>query len=91
MRRAAARVAPEVSLESYESWSKLDFANEAATIDTPTLVIAPDGDRPEFARQKVADVIEGSRFEILRETGHYAILEEPERIAKSIERFVAGL
>jgi pimeloyl-ACP methyl ester carboxylesterase len=91
LRDVASRVAPEVALESYESWSTLDFADEAATIATPTLVVAPERDRPEFAREKVADLIDGSDFEVLREAGHYAILEQPERIARHIERFVAKL
>jgi pimeloyl-ACP methyl ester carboxylesterase len=39
----------------------------------------------------VADLIDGSDFEVLREAGHYAILEQPERIARHIERFVAKL
>ena len=91
LRRAAAAVHPGAALESYESWSTLDFADEAATIATPTLVIAPDGDRPEFARAHVGDLIAGSTFQILRESGHYAIVEQPERIARLIEHFVASL
>jgi pimeloyl-ACP methyl ester carboxylesterase len=91
MRDAAALVDPAVALESYESWSRLHFADEAATIATPTLVIAPAGDRPDFARERVADLIEGSRFEIMPKTGHYAPLERPAAIARLIERFIEDL
>jgi 3-oxoadipate enol-lactonase len=91
IRNAAALVDPEVALESYESWSRLAFADEAATIATPTLVIAPVADRPEFARERVADVIEGSRLEVLQKSAHYAPLEQPAAIARSIERFIEGL
>jgi pimeloyl-ACP methyl ester carboxylesterase len=91
---AAASVPPEVALESLEAWLRADFADEAATIETPTLVIAPRHDRPmtpDFLRDKVADVILGSRFEVLEEAGHYAPVEQPERIAALIEAFIASL
>jgi 3-oxoadipate enol-lactonase len=91
VRDAAALVKPSVALESYESWSRLNFADEAATIATPTLVIAPAEDRPEFARERVAGLIQGSRLEILPKSAHYAPLEQPAAIARLIERFIEEL
>jgi pimeloyl-ACP methyl ester carboxylesterase len=91
LRSAAAAVRPEVARESYESWSTLNFASEAATITTPTLVIAANGDRPEVARARVAELIAGSRFEVLGHCGHYAVIEQSERIAGLIEDFIADL
>jgi pimeloyl-ACP methyl ester carboxylesterase len=93
--RAAAEATPaNVALESYESWSTLDFADEAATIEQPTLVIAPIADRPmtpAFLREHVVDVIPESRMEIVPEAGHYVPLEQPARVADLIERFVRDL
>jgi pimeloyl-ACP methyl ester carboxylesterase len=94
MRAAAAAAPANVALESYESWTGLNFENEAATIATPTLAIAPAEDRPmtpDFVRERVVDLIEGSRLEIVEHTSHYVPLEDPERIARSIERFVDSL
>jgi pimeloyl-ACP methyl ester carboxylesterase len=94
MRAAAAATPAHVALESFDSWAHLDFAGEAATIDTPTLVLAPAADRPmtpDFVRERVADVIEGSRMVVIEEAGHYVPLEQPERVAALIERFVDGL
>jgi pimeloyl-ACP methyl ester carboxylesterase len=94
LRTAAAATPPRVALESYESWTTLRFADEAATIVTPTLVLAPELDKPmtpEFAREKVADLIEGSRLEVIAQTGHYAIVERPADIAASIGRFLEEL
>jgi pimeloyl-ACP methyl ester carboxylesterase len=89
---AAARgVPPDVALESFDAWRSADFADEAATIETPTLILAPSADRPEFARKHVGDVIAGSRFEVLAECGHYAPLECPDAIAARIARFVDEL
>ncbi|GAC1300751.1 MAG: alpha/beta hydrolase [Vulcanimicrobiaceae bacterium] len=94
MRRAAGAVRTPAALESLSSWTALDFAADVATIETPTLVLAPAFDRPmtpQLARQRVADLIAGSRFEIVAEAGHYAPLERPEAIADAIERFVRDL
>jgi len=91
LRDAAAGIRPDVALQAFESWQSANFANEAATIETPTLILAPSGDRPEFAREKVADIIAGSRFEVLSEVGHYAPLERPNAIATRIEEFLAEL
>jgi pimeloyl-ACP methyl ester carboxylesterase len=94
MRNAAALATPAAALESYESWTSLTFGDDAATIDTPTLVLAADGDRPmtpDLVRERVADRIAGSRFVVLEETGHYAIVERPERIADEISDFIEEL
>jgi pimeloyl-ACP methyl ester carboxylesterase len=94
LREAAAGISTEAKLESFESWQGAAFADEAATIETPTLILAPSHDRPmtpELSREKVADVIAGSQFEVLSETGHYAPVERPELIAKRIEAFLDEL
>ncbi|GAC1621827.1 MAG: alpha/beta hydrolase [Vulcanimicrobiaceae bacterium] len=94
MRRAAAAVPVSAALESFDSWTTLDFADEAATIETPTLVLASEHDRPmtpAFARANVADVIPGSRFAIVPDAAHYVPLERPDVIAEAIDRFVADL
>ncbi len=91
---AAASVPREVALASYESWTTLDFGAEAATIETPTLVVAPAGDRPmtpALARELVADPIAESRFEELPACRHYAPLDRPEALAELIAAFVDGL
>ncbi|MDQ2908710.1 MAG: alpha/beta hydrolase [Candidatus Eremiobacteraeota bacterium] len=94
LRGAAATAPPRVALESFDSWSRLSFEAEARTIESPTLVIAPEHDRPmtpQWVRASVADVIAGSRLEIVAEAGHYVPLEQPRAIAARIEAFVASL
>jgi 3-oxoadipate enol-lactonase len=88
---AAAAASRDAALANFDAWTTLDFLEEAATIDTPTLVIASDGDHPEFAREHVAALIAGSRLEILANSGHYAPLEQPQILAGLIERFIAEL
>lgn len=94
LRDAAATISAAVALESFASWQGANFADEAATIETPTLVLAPSGDRPmtpDFLKANVADVISGSTFEIIEKSGHYAPLDQPTLLAKRIERFVDEL
>jgi pimeloyl-ACP methyl ester carboxylesterase len=94
MRNAAALATPAAALESYESWTSLAFGDEAATIDTPTLVLAAQADRPmtpDVVRERVSGPIAGSRFVVLEDAGHYAIVERPERIADEIADFIEEL
>jgi len=94
LRDVHAKVNSEAALESLVAWQQADFADEAATIETPTLILAPAGDRPmtpEFLREKVADIITGSTFEVIEESAHYAPLEQPAKLAARIERFLEDL
>ncbi len=94
LRGAAARTPPAAALESYESWTTLAFGDEAATIDTPALVLAPAADRPmtpDVTRERVAEPLAGARLLIVEDAGHYAIVEQPAWIAEQIERFVEEL
>lgn len=88
---AAATASPDAALESFASWQPGDFGDEAATIDTPTLVLAPSEDRPDFIKANVADVIASSRFQVIEACGHYAMFDKPGEIASAIESFVEEL
>lgn len=59
----------------------------------PTLVVVGEHDLitpPERARQ-MADLVAGSRLEVLEDAGHLAHLEQPARFAQVVESFVAAL
>ena len=91
---ARTAIAPDVARDSFAAWQSANFADEAATIETPTLVIAPSADRPvtpDVARAKVQELIAGSTLEVLPDAGHYAILEQPGVLAARIERFADEL
>ncbi len=91
---AAASVPRDVALESYRSWTSLDFEDEARTIETPALVVAPSGDRPmtpALARERVAGPLAGSRFVELARCRHYAPLDRPDELAALIAEFVERL
>jgi pimeloyl-ACP methyl ester carboxylesterase len=88
---AATTVPPHAALESFASWQPGDFSSEAATIEMPALVLAPDHDRPEFVKERVADIIAGSGFQVVEQCGHYAPIDKPGELAAAIEAFIAGL
>ena len=80
---AAAQTHPDAALESFESWMNADFAEETRTIRVPAVVIAPEHDDPEMYERKVAAaLLPNARFVLLRDSGHYAVLEQPEAIAE---------
>lgn len=85
---AAAGNHPDAALQSFESWTKADFAEETRKISVPSVVIAPEHDTPEVYERKVAALLPKAKFVLLRDCGHYAILERPEAIAREIEAFI---
>ncbi len=94
VRDAAATVSREAGVEMFDDWTRLDFADEAATIETPTLAIAGGSDRPQtpdFVRETVVEPIEGSRLEVFAGAGHFLQIDATERLAHTIDEFVATL
>jgi pimeloyl-ACP methyl ester carboxylesterase len=91
LRGAAATVPREAALEMFDSWQPGSFADEAATIATPALVLAPSHDRPAFVKEHVADPIVGSSFVVVDECGHYAPVEKPRELAAHIAAFLDEL
>ncbi|HEY2555358.1 MAG TPA: alpha/beta fold hydrolase [Candidatus Cybelea sp.] len=88
---AAERSHPDAALESFESWTNADFAEETTKISAPAVVIAPEHDTPEMYERKVAALLPNARFVLLRNCGHYAIIEQPEAIANEIAAVIARL
>ncbi|MFZ1017242.1 MAG: alpha/beta hydrolase [Candidatus Cybelea sp.] len=87
---AAAQTHPDAALESFESWTNADFAEETRRITAPAVVIAPEHDDPETYERKVAALLPNARFVLLRDSGHYAVMEQPEAIAKEIASIIRG-
>jgi pimeloyl-ACP methyl ester carboxylesterase len=71
-----------------------DISEAAASISTPTLVIAGEFDRvdpPAALEKDVVGIIPNSRFEIVHGIGHLSPLEAPEEVAILINSFVEKL
>jgi len=80
---AAARIADQQAM---------DFSEDAARIEAPTLVVTGDDDLdlvvpPAVTRRYVA-AIRGARYEQLEGTGHIGMLTQPDRFAHLVSDFV---
>ncbi|WP_083934336.1 alpha/beta fold hydrolase [Nocardiopsis baichengensis] len=65
---------------------------QAAGVDVPTLLVYATGDRfidPRVAR-RAARVFPRNRLVLLKETGHVAMMERPEAVAREVRPFLTG-
>lgn len=70
-----------------------DLSQIARTMDIPTLCLVGDEDKsttPEDVK-KLADLIKTSNYAIIEESGHLPCLDNPEKTATLIIRFIEGL
>lgn len=70
-----------------------DFTDACAGMDIPALCLcgAEDGATPPALMQDFAGRLPKARYVELAECGHIPCVEQPERLAEEIERFVAAL
>lgn len=70
-----------------------DVSDRVSEISEPTLIICgkEDAMTPVRYSQYLADIIQGSRLEIIPEAGHMAMLEKPEQVAGVLNNFVSDI
>lgn len=70
-----------------------DFYTTTASLTLPTLAIAgsEDGSTPPDLVRETADLIKGSRFELIRGAGHLPCVEDPEAYAKILGGFLKDI
>lgn len=71
-----------------EALRAADLTASVKTISTPTLLISGDGDQstpPELVKA-TADLIQGARFEVIKNCGHIPPAEQPEALLALLER-----
>jgi esterase len=91
LHHAARTWSVQAALESYEDWTHADFVAQAATMQTPILLVAPQHDKPmtpTIIRERVADVLPHALFVELPDAGHYAHIDQPEGVAALLEAFI---
>jgi len=73
-----------------EALSETDLVESTARLRVPTLGIASteDGSTPPDLVRETVDSIPGSKFELMRRTGHLACVEDPEAYAALITTFL---
>ena len=67
--------------------------NEIHKIKAPTVLVYGDEDlyTPVSSGRRIAALIEGARLEILAQTGHLAVVESPQQVAKIVDKFCSNL
>lgn len=67
-----------------------DFTQSTAEIKLPTMLIAgsEDGSTPPDLMRGTADLIVGSRFELIDNAGHLPCVEQPEQFARLLGEFI---
>jgi 3-oxoadipate enol-lactonase len=67
-----------------------DFTESTARIKLPTMLIAgdEDGSTPPDLMRGTADLIAGSRFELIDNAGHLPCVEQPEQYARLLGEFM---
>jgi 3-oxoadipate enol-lactonase len=70
-----------------------DFYTTTASLTLPTLAIAgsEDGSTPPDLVRETADLIKGSRFELIRRTGHLPCVEKPAEYASILTSFLKDI
>lgn len=70
-----------------------DYTSAAKGISVPTLCVVgdQDGSTPPALVRSMADIVPGSRFEIIEGAGHIPCVEQPAALAGLLQGFLAGL
>jgi proline iminopeptidase len=75
-----------------ETWytSEYDLLPKLKGLHVPALVIHGDCDLiPAACAQHIAEAIPGARFVLLKDSGHFAFIENPEGVRRAMDKFLA--
>ncbi len=91
-RRRMLEVRPEVLAGDLRACDAFDVLDRLGEITAPTLVVCGADDRltPEKYSRRLAEAIAGAEIEIIPDTGHMVMLEQPEAVAAAVARFMQG-
>lgn len=88
----AASVVPEAFLGAFDAYRTASFADELASLRTPTLVMGGELEQPlspEVLRAAVVGPIAGATLTVLPGVAHYPHVEDPDAFAKLLAEAVA--
>ncbi len=77
-----------------QTWSRADYdlTPDLGRLEVPTLVIHGEDDFvPVDIARRIASAIPGSRLVLLADCGHFAYLEQPERVRSAMTEFLTPL
>lgn len=84
---------PEGFMGCAAAIGETDLYESTARLTLPTLVIAgsEDGSTPADLVRETAGLVRGSRFEIIRKSGHVPCLDQPEALAALLTTFLTEI
>ncbi|MGL5011538.1 MAG: alpha/beta fold hydrolase [Paracoccaceae bacterium] len=93
LRAMLTSTAPDGWIGCATAISGADFYATTANLTLPTMVIAGsnDGTTPPDMVRETADLILGASFHLIRGTGHFPFIEQPETYAKLIGDFLKAI
>ena len=93
MRAMLLSTAPEGWMGAAAAIAGTDFYTPTAGLTLPTLALAGlrDGSTPPDLVKETADLILGSRFQLIRGAGHLPMVEQPDAYARAIRAFLESI
>lgn len=93
LRTMLRRTDPEGYAAAAEAVATADLAPAAGRLRMPTLVLVGDEDvaTPVASAEALRDAIPGGRMEVIPGAAHIPTMEQPERVAALMERFLAAV
>lgn len=98
MREAFSKNTPEAFIKGTETIERTDLSGYVSQVKAPVLLLAGEEDnmtpfRPSSSGVGFAQIVEmlpGAELVVLKECGHYLVIEQPEQAADHIVRFMAS-
>jgi pimeloyl-ACP methyl ester carboxylesterase len=83
---------PSTRAEFYRAMEAMDLSEGLADVDVPVLVVSGTRDQlvAHSNSRRLAEIIDGARFEAVRGAGHMVPLESPEALADLLEDLASG-
>jgi pimeloyl-ACP methyl ester carboxylesterase len=91
--RRMAEMRPSVLYGDFLACDAFDAGEQLSNITAPTLILCGAEDRmtPPRNSRFLHEHIAGAKLELVPGAGHMVMLEQPERVAKHLERFLASI
>lgn len=84
---------PTVLYGDYRACDEFNVIDQLAKITVPTLVLCGEKDQmtPPKYSEFLRDQIAGARLQMIPDTGHMVMLEQPEKVARALDKFLNAI
>lgn len=91
--RRTAETRPPVLLGDFQACDAFNVLDDLPRVHAPTLILVGAEDRmtPPGQSQTLLEQIPGARFQLILESGHMAMIEQPASVAAALEEFLNSI